>query len=662
MTEATNSATASPAPLAVRWLRPMLGAAIALSGLFWAGDVYRMAGIIFLPEQLLAIVFGLSLALVFLHFPARRGTQRGPLPWYDATAAAVGFAAAVYMAIRYPDLVETQFDMPTDGIVVSAIFYLLSIEGLRRTTGYALVTIVVAFTAYAMVGHLVPGSLQARETELDRLILYLGVDTSGLFGIVMLVGVTVVLPFLLFGQLLLYSGGASFFNDLSLALMGRYRGGAAKIAVMASSMFGSISGIVVSNILATGIITIPLMKRAGFKPHQAAAIEATASNGGQLMPPVMGAVAFLMADFLQRPYADIVVAALVPSLLYYVALFIQADLEAAKLGIRRVEEEKIPQLWGVLKGGWLFVAPFAVLVYALFELNLEPEVAALYASGTTLVVGLIGYRGERIKLRQLWDSLVQTGQGALEIMMIAAAAGFVMGILQTTGLGFALTLLLVEIGGSNLVVLLIIAALMCIVLGMGMPTIGVYVLLAVLIAPSLIEVGFTPLASHMFILYLGMMSMVTPPVAIAAFFAASLAGSEPMRTGFTAMRFGWTAYIVPFLFIFSPTLLLQDPSIINTAIAIVTAVVGVWLVSAGMIGFLFRNLPIPSRVGLVVGGLCLIIPDQIGTWAAWTNVAGVVIGGAFLAYERTAARRGHLAAPAAAERAQHPGAIPTRRP
>src|SRR5690606_30754470 len=207
-----------------------------------------------------------------------------------------------------------------------------------------------------------------------RLILYLGVDTSGLFGIVMLVGVTVVLPFLLFGQLLLYSGGASFFNDLSLALMGRYRGGAAKIAVMASSMFGSISGIVVSNILATGIITIPLMKRAGFKPHQAAAIEATASNGGQLMPPVMGAVAFLMADFLQRPYADIVVAALVPSLLYYVALFIQADLEAAKLGIRRVEEEKIPQLWGGLKGGWLFVASLVVVVSAVSDLSLMPEV------------------------------------------------------------------------------------------------------------------------------------------------------------------------------------------------------------------------------------------------------------------------------------------------
>ena len=225
-------------------------------------------------------------------------------------------------------------------MIISAIFYVLSVEGLRRTAGYALVTIVLVFTVYALVGDLAPGALQARHSDLAPLILYLGTDTSGLFGLVMLVGVTVVLPFLLFGQLLLYSGGAGFFNDLALALMGRYRGGAAKIAVTASSLFGSISGIVVSNILATGIITIPLMKRAGFKPHQAAAIEATASNGGQLMPPVMGAVAFLMADFLQLPYSDIVIAALVPSVLYYVALFIQADLEAAKLGIKRVEESQ----------------------------------------------------------------------------------------------------------------------------------------------------------------------------------------------------------------------------------------------------------------------------------------------------------------------------------
>ncbi|MGE5146176.1 MAG: TRAP transporter permease [Candidatus Eiseniibacteriota bacterium] len=640
MSEATVTAATPPVSPVVRLLRPVLAIMIALGGLFWAADVYRMVGFVFLAEQLLAVELGLSLALVFLHFPLQRGTERGPLPWYDALAAAVGLATGIYMALKYPDLVERQFELPADGVICSAIFYLLSLEGLRRTAGYALVTIVVVFTGYALVGDLVPGALQARHSDLAPLILYLGIDTSGLFGLVMLVGVTVVLPYLLFGQLLLYSGGAAFFNDMSLALMGRYRGGAAKIAVMASGLFGSISGIVVSNIMATGIITIPLMKKAGFKPHQAAAIEATASNGGQLMPPVMGAVAFVMADFLQRPYSDIAIAAFVPSVLYYIALFIQADLEAAKLGIKRVEPSDIPRLRDVLKKGWIFVIPFAVLVYELFWENQEAEVAALYASAAVLLLGLfVGYGGERIKPRQLLDTIIQTGQGSIEIMMIACAAGFVMGILQTTGLGFALTLLLVKLGGTNLVVLLIIAAMMCIVLGMGMPTIGVYVLLAVLIAPSLVEIGFTPLASHMFILYFGMMSMVTPPVAIAAYFAAGLAGSEPLRTGFTATRFGWTAYIVPFLFIFSPSLLLQDPSIVGTAMAVITAIAGVWLISAGMIGYLFRLTPWLPRIGLVVGGVGLLIPDTIAAWASWTDAAGAIIGGAAVLYERMAVKR-----------------------
>jgi TRAP-type uncharacterized transport system fused permease subunit len=244
-----------------------------------------------------------------------------------------------------------------------------------------------------------------------------------------------------------------------------------------------------------------------------------------------------------------------------------------------------------------------------------------------------------MRWRQLLQSLIQTGIASLDILMIAAAAGFIAGILQTTGLGFALTAALVKLGGGNVVALLVIAALMCIVLGMGMPTLGVYVLLAVLVAPSLIEMGFTPLAAHMFILYLGMMSFITPPVAIAAFFAASLAGAEPMRTGFTAMRFGWTAYIVPFLFVFSPSLLLQDPSWLTTGVTIATAVAGVWLVSAGMIGYLVRPMAWWSRIALIAAGLCLLAPDEIAGWARWTDAAGAVLGIALVVYEFIAAAR-----------------------
>jgi TRAP transporter 4TM/12TM fusion protein len=632
---------APPVSPAVRILEPILASAIALGSILWAADFYRAIGILFIPEQFLAATFGTALALLFLHYPAKKGTRRGPLPWYDAVLALTGFVAGWYVAFDFADLSTRLFEAPLKGLITASIFFVLTAEGLRRTVGSPLVIILLFFMGYALIGHHVPGALQTREVQLDRMMVYLGIDTSGLFGLIMLVGVTVVIPFLFFGQLLHASGGAGFFNDLSLGLMGRYRGGAAKISIVASSLFGTISGVVVSNILATGVITIPLMKRTGFKPAQAAAIEATASNGGQLMPPVMGAVAFVMADFLERPYSDVVIAALVPSILYYVALFIQADLEAGKMGIKRVPESDIPPLRPALRSGLIFAVPFAVLIYLLFWANREAEFAALIASLVVAVIGLfIGYKNKRMSLQSLLDALVKTGIASLDILMIAAAAGFITGILQATGLSFALTLLLVKLGGSNLVLLLVIAALLCIVLGMGMPTIGVYVLLAVLVAPSLVELGFSKLASHMFILYLGMMSMVTPPVAIGAYFAASLAGAEPMKTCFVAMRFGWTAYIIPFLFMFSPALLiLESPSVIETAAAIASAIAGVWLISIAMVGYLFRLLPWWQRVGLALAGIGLLIPDQIAPWATGSDVAGLAVAIVAIGYELLLRRR-----------------------
>ncbi len=649
MTKSLTDTDAPPVFPAVRLIRAVLAALLALGSLAWSADLYRGVGLLLEREQFLGGMLGTGLALVYLHVPFKRGTKRGRLPWYDALTALIGFATGWYVAFIFPDLNQRLIDpmlsgrvidRPMDALIVAVIFYVLCLEGLRRAVGYPLVIVVLAFSIYAMMGHLVPGQLQTRDMKLVRLIVYLGLDTNGLLSYVMYIGATVVITFIFFGQLLLHSGASQFFNDISLALMGRYRGGAAKIAVTASSLFGSISGIVVSNIVATGVITIALMKKSGFSPRLAAAIEATASTGGQLMPPVMGAVAFLMADFLARPYTDIVVAALVPSLLYYVALFIQADLEAAKAGIERVEESQIPRLRDVLSTGWIFIIPFAVLIYVLFWMHRRAEEAAIFASISVLILGLaFGYQGKRMKLRDVVDALIATGLASVDILMIVAGAGFIIGILQVTGLGFALTLFLVDLGAGNLVALLIIASLMCIVLGMGMPTLGVYILLAILIAPSLVEVGIDPLAAHMFILYLGMMSFVTPPVAIGAFFAASLAGAEPMRTGFTAMRFGWTAYIVPFLFVFSPSLLLQGESLVVTIIAVASAIAGVWLVSAGMTGYLIRRLPVPMRAALIVAGVLLLVPSEIGPWAVWTDPIGAVLGILLCGFEISAVRR-----------------------
>ncbi len=623
----------------VKTVRPVLAATMTLGSLAWAADLYRAAGMSLYTEQFMSAMLALAICLVYLHFPARRGEKRTNLPWYDAVFAVLGLANGAYLAIVYPDLIDRLIGTAPDAIFVSVIFFVLCVEGLRRSSGWTLVIVVLAFFAYALTGHLVPGKFEIRENHLDTLLIYLSLDTSALLGIATNVATTIVFSFVFFGQLLLRSGGSEFFNDIAIAIMGRYRGGSAKIAITASSLFGSISGLAASNILATGVVTIPMMRRAGYPGHVAAAIEAVASTGGQLMPPVMGAVAFLMADMLAVPYAEVVLAATIPAILYYVALFILADLEAGKLRISAVERDLIPDLLPVIRKGWPFAIPFAVLIYGLFVLNMQPETAALYGSLAVMAVGLIfGYGGTRMKFRDILTSLVMTGTSVLDVMMIVAAAGFILGVLNLSGMGFVLTAVLVDLGEGNLIALLLMAAVICIVLGMGMPTVGVYILLAVLIAPSLIEVGVDPMAAHMFIFYFGMMSMITPPVAIAAFFAANLAEAPPMRTGFSAMRFGWTAYIVPFLFVFSPSLLFRG-DYTEMIMALATAIGGVWLVSAGVTGFFSRDLTIPGRLAFALAGLLLMMPRNAAEWGMWTDIAGAVLGGALVAWEISRTRR-----------------------
>ncbi len=640
MTETSKDGAGAAVSPAVRILRSGLAAFTTLASLAWAVELHREFGFIPYDEQFLAFILGLVLCLIYLNFPARRGTKRTSLPWYDAVLSALGLASGWYAAWSYPDLIDRLSELPADGVAIAAVIFLLCIEGLRRTTGYTLVIVVAVFVAFGLFGHELPGRMQARELDPLVLLTTLALDTSALFGIVLKVAATIVFAFVFFGQLLLRSGGSEVFNDFSLAAMGRFRGGSAKIAVTGSSLFGTVSGLAASNIMATGVVTIPLMKQAGYRAHVAAAVEAVASTGGQLMPPVMGAVAFLMADILGQPYSRIVLAALIPAILYYVALFIMVDLEAAKHGISRVEESRIPRLRSMLLKGWPFALPFVVLIYALFWLNFNPERAAFWACMAVIVIGLfLGYGGNRLTLRGIWVSLVDTCIGVLDVFMIVAAAGFILGVLNIAGLGFLLTAALVSFGEGNMILLLLLAAVMCIVLGMGMPTVSVYILLAVLIAPALVKVGVPAISAHMFIFYFGMMSFITPPVAIAAFFAANLAGSEPMRTGFAAMRFGWTAYIVPFLFVFSPVLLFEKAEPVNLTIAVATAVAGVWLVCVGAIGYFMRPVDWWMRGAFVVAGVMLMVPRDVGEWALWTDLAGLAFGVVLATYEYLATRR-----------------------
>jgi TRAP transporter 4TM/12TM fusion protein len=632
-----------PAPQAFfGTIASVVAAALTLGAAAWALEVQQYLAWSLYPQQFFAVALGLGLALAFLTLPARRGTARGQVPWYDYLAAALGFLAAVWIAIRYPDLVNTIFARPAASYVPGTIIVLLLLEALRRATGWALVIIVTVFLLYAIFGNYVPGRLAARAQDWRGLGAYLALDVNGIFGLPMAVVTTIVIAFIFFGNVLNTTGGSRFFTDLSLIAMGRLRGGPMKISVVASCLFGMISGSAVADVVAIGIVSIPLMTRAGYPAHKAAGVQSVASTGAQLMPPVMGAAAFVMAEFLQVSYAEVALAALVPGLLYYAALFIQADLESARLGMRGLSAEEIPPARGILTG-WPFVASFTVLIVALFRYNWQPERAALAAAATAAVLSFVsGYQGRRPKLRELARSIVLTGYGAIDIILIGAGAGIVIGVLNVTGLSFNLTYLLVQAGATSAVLLLVLSAVICIILGMGLPTLGVYVLLAALVAPALIQLGINPMAAHLFILYFGMMSMITPPVAVAAFAGAAIAKADPMRTGFAAMRFGWSAFIVPFLFVASPSLIMIG-SPAEVAQAVGTAFIGVWQVSIGMAGYFTRPLGWPSRALFIIGGMLALIPAGAFSGGSWSDIVGVGMGIVLIGYEVMRQRAGMAA-------------------
>jgi TRAP transporter 4TM/12TM fusion protein len=610
----------------VRALIKVLSIVLPCGTILEAADLFRRIGWVFYPEQFFAAMFGLAGTLVYLAVPAGKGRERkGPVPWYDKVAAGLTFIGWTYIAIDYPSLSEFSSNFPPVGLLAAVVVILLLIEGLRRTSGMAITLVVVGFMALALICHLLPGALTGNKIGLDRLLYYLTWDSTAIVGMPLKIISTIVVAFIMFGQALALTGGSSFFTDFSMVIMGKYRGGPAKIAIVASSLFGTISGSTVANVAATGVVTIPLMKQSGYRAHIAGAIEAVASTGGQLMPPVMGVAAFLMAEFLQVPYAEVCIAAIIPSLLFYGALFIEADLEAGRFGISRVPREKIPPALPIIKNGWFFSVPFIVLIVMIFWFNYPIQESALFAGAIIVAFSVIvGYKGKRLRLRGLVEILRTTGINTLQIFMIGAGAGIVIGVLNITGLGFGLTISLIQIAGGSLLLLLVLAAIVSIILGMGMPTGAVYILLATLVAPALIEMKIDPMAAHLFILYYGMMSMVTPPVAIGAFAAASLSGADAMQTGYAAMRFSWTAFVIPFLFVFSGTLILRG-DVFHIIIDVATAISGIWFISAAVIGYTTRRIGALYRGVCAITGLGLLIPIGLFAGGRYLNVAGACL-------------------------------------
>ncbi len=595
-----------------------LAALITLVAVFWSSGAPLWIGWRVYSEQVLIVALAFAMALAFLT------STSGPraIALVEAVASLL-FGA--WLAVRFPTLSENVFYHPTEALIVSIIGFVLLIDAIRRTMGWALIVILGLVCVYALFSSNFSGPLQSRSIAPDRLLTFLMLDSASLAGAALSIAVAVVVPFLILSQLLLATGGSAFFSDLSLALAGRKRGGAGKIAILGSAFFGSVSGSAVSNVASTGAITIPMMKNGGYRPKTAGAIEAAASTGGQLMPPIMGAAAFLLAENLQASYVDVMLAALIPSLLYYFSLFMFADLEAGRLNIARVEESKIPPMREVMRRGWFIFVPFIVLLVGLFNFNLRPETAALLSILVLLGLSLVlTYDGRKITPGVMIGVMISAGRAAVEIILICAIAGMIIGLVARSGLSFGLGFFLVQLGQSSLLLLLVVTALVCIVMGMGLPTVGVYLLLASLAAPPLVELGLQPMAAHLFVLYFGMLSMLTPPVAIAAFVAANMAKAPPMATGVEAVRIAWPAYLIPFLFAVSPALIF-DGSLAVIAVTALKALVGVYAVTAAIVGFFSRDLAGHERIALAACGLAILCPWDAFAWALWLNAVGVLM-------------------------------------
>lgn len=582
----------------------ILASSMVVACILWNLETPIRLGFAVLPQQYMAFQLGMALTIAYLKFNFR-GEEKNTIGWFHGTVATIIFAVLIYAAIDFVWLLKEQPYRPWQITMIGAVVTLAVVEGIRRRTGWMLFAIVVVFMVYSLFADKVPGQLIGKALTIERMVQYIGFDPNAVFSTPLAVGTIIVMLFVFFGKLLFAAGGGNFFTDLAMAATGRSRGGSAKISVVGSALFGSISGSAVSNVVTTGVVTIPLMQRGGYTKRDAGAIEAVASTGGQLTPPIMGAAAFLMAEFLDISYFTVAGAALIPAILYYLSVFTQVDLIAGRDNIQPADAETMT-VRQVLKEGWHFIIPFAVLLAALFWWRMDPEDSALLAAVAIVIVGFVrGYRGYRLTPKMLGRTFIETGTGMVDLILVVAAAGFVIGILNITGLGFALTLVLVDAVGSNAFLLLAVSAVICVILGMGMPTSGVYVLLAALVAPSLVEAGIAPIAAHLFILYFGMMSMITPPVALAAFAAATITEDDPLATGIASMRMGWAAFILPFIFVSTPEILMQG-TWIDIALNLGLAIVGIIAVTAGIVGYWSRGLGPVLRIAFVALGFAAL--------------------------------------------------------
>jgi len=609
---------------------------------FFVGKVLLGSGYLYWLCALLA-------GCVFILIPATKHARHDGVPWYDAALYVLTVAGFAYFALNAHRILTEgwEFAAPREAIWISYACWLLILEATRRAGGTAVFAAVTLISFYPVYAGYMPGPISGLPQDLSATAAYHFTSSESVLGIPTRAFGELVIGFVMFGAVLQYTGAATFFNDFAFALFGSVRGGPAKVAIFASGLMGSVSGSVVSNVLTTGVVTIPAMKRTGFAPAYAGGVESCASTGGVLMPPVMGAAAFVMASFLGVPYYQVALAALIPSLLYYFGLFVQIDGYAARRGLKGLQRAELPSIGKTFAAGWQYVFVFVLLVWMLMVLQQE-AIAPFYATALLLVINQFSrlHRLNWKKLGLLFEGIC----GALgELSALLAGVGLIIGSLSVTGLAGTLANDLVYLAGNNIYVLLVMGAITSFIFGMGMTITACYIFLAIVLAPPLVAAGFDPVAVHLFMLYWGMVSFITPPVAIASFVAAGLAHARPMDVGLQSMRLGSIMYFVPFFFVLNPALILRGAPW-EIFVVVSTALLGVWLIASSLEGYLFGLGRMDSGVGgalarllLFASGLAMALPGggelelshlQLAALGLGLGAIGVVIA---LANQRLAA-------------------------
>jgi TRAP transporter 4TM/12TM fusion protein len=579
------------------------------------------------------LAFGLS--LVYLLYPSHKSFSRSKMHIIDLVLAVISAATFMYVFVNYGDLVMRAGRVTTMDMFVGVVAVVLVLEAARRVIGWPMVIIALAFIVYALVGRYIPGPLAHRGVAIGDLVQHLFYTTEGIFGIPVGVSSTFIFMFLLFGAYLEKTGMGEFFIDMANSLAGGAAGGPAKVAVIASGAMGTLSGSSVANVVGTGSFTIPMMKKLGYKPEFAGAVEATASTGGQLMPPIMGAAAFLMAEFTNTPYVKVIGAAAIPALLYYFGVWAGVHFEAKKTGLRGMAKEDIPKFSDIMKARGHLLLPIVIIVYLLVS-GYTPIRAALGGILSSIIVA--GFRKDtRLSFMDIVDGLEKGARNALTVIAACASAGIIIGVVTKTGLGLKMGSLLVSVANGNLMLTLFFTMLTSLVLGIGVPTTANYVITSTIAAPALIMLDVPILAAHMFVFYFGIIADVTPPVCLAAVAGAGVAKAEPMRTGFNAARLAVAAFIIPYIFVYSPELLLINATFAMTIFTIITSIIGIIAVAAALTGYFTTGMSIIERLIFIAGGVMLVTTSMV------MNLAGAVVLGVGYLLQRNKVKKMDIA-------------------